>query len=226
MKVKLIAHTEVTDDAFPMNWQPASSDAEHLITGAGRQCYVSFHRPNEKTYEDADYIRRTLIEQAHWSVAEHASVSFRIEGISRNCLLELERHRQFSYSVVSQRYVNMDDVAMVIPPLFRGDEYAEDLINEHLMDARKLYQQLAARAEGLHKAKRKEAREAAREVLPGGVETTLVLSGNHRAFREMLTKRYHQAAAAEIRELATELLRQLREIAPAVYADFPEVPFS
>jgi len=69
---------------------------------------------------------------------------------------------------------------------------------------------------------RKQAREAARYVLPSGMETKIVVTGNHRAWRDMLHKRYSIYADAEIQELATELLKQLRLIAPATYQDFPD----
>lgn len=222
MKIRIAAHTKIQQSAFPMSRQQTSTDAEHLITASGRQCYTSFHRPNPATHDDADYIDRTLLEQGHWSVAEHATVSFRIEGISRNCLAELTRHRQFSYSVISQRFVNSDEAECVIPPLFRGDEWAEDLIRKHMWNSRDLYAALAERATAKHGAARKQAREAARTVLPGGTETSLVMTGNHRSFREMLTKRYSPHADAEIRELATEILRRLRFLAPSIYADFPK----
>jgi thymidylate synthase ThyX len=42
----------------------------------------------------------------------------------------------------------------------------------------------------------------------------------------MLQKRYSVHADAEIRELAAELLRQLKLIAPGCYQDFPEEPFA
>ena len=40
---------------------------------------------------------RHIIDVGHFSVLEHASVSFYITGISRSCTHELIRHRHFSY---------------------------------------------------------------------------------------------------------------------------------
>jgi thymidylate synthase (FAD) len=74
--------------------------------------------------------------------------------------------------------------------------------------------------------KRKQAREAARSVLPNNLSTDIVVSGNHRAWRDMLQKRYSIHADAEIRELATEILALLRSIAPGSFQDFPDTPFS
>jgi len=72
---------------------------------------------------------------------------------------------------------------------------------------------------------RKQAREAARFYLPSGVETKIVVTGNHRAWRDMLHKRYSIHADAEIREFATLILEELRKIAPGTYQDFPDQPF-
>ena len=224
MRVKLIAHTKVVDDAFPMDRQETSTDAEHLITGAGRLCYLSFNRPNPKTHDDRDYIQRTLIEQSHWSIAEHASASFLIEGVSRSLTHEIIRHRHLSFSELSQRFVNVEDAEVVYPPAVRGDAVLETNMDYAFRAARQAYEgnnNLLTTA-GFP---RKQAREAARAVMPNATETKIVVTGNHRSWRDAIGKRWHVAADREICELFGEILRQLREIAPAVYADIPESPY-
>ena len=74
-QVKLLAHTTIDTDAISelMEIQPASTDAETLVTFAGRSCYESWHRPSEATRDDADYIERTIFEQQHCSILEHAT---------------------------------------------------------------------------------------------------------------------------------------------------------
>lgn len=72
---------------------------------------------------------------------------------------------------------------------------------------------------------RKQAREAARAVLPNMTNSPMVVTGNHRAWRYVIKARWHEAADAEIRELAGELLVQLRQIAPATYQDIPSTPY-
>ena len=58
-----------------MEVSPTATDAEDLVEFAGRACYQSFHKPNPKTAENADYIAN-IIAQGHESVLEHATVSF------------------------------------------------------------------------------------------------------------------------------------------------------
>ncbi len=106
--VKLLAHTVINDDVIAelMDIQPQSTDAETLVTFAGRSCYESWHRPRPETYHDKDYIDRTIFEQQHGSILEHATATLYFTGVSRAFLTELTRHRHLSFSVRSQRFVN------------------------------------------------------------------------------------------------------------------------
>lgn len=62
------------------------------------------------------------IRCGHESVLEHASFTFRIEGVSRVLLAQLTRHRLASYSVESQRYCGIaDDVSVIVPPSIDKD---------------------------------------------------------------------------------------------------------
>ena len=230
MKVTLIANTELVSSVVSpyaieewMDLDFESMDAEDLIEFAGRSCFQSFNKPNPATRANKDYIAN-IIAQGHHSVLEHASATFYIEGVSRALTHELIRHRHLSFSELSQRFVNVEDAELVYPPAVRGDAVLETNVDYAFRAARQAYEgnnNLLTTA-GFP---RKQAREAARAVMPNATETKIVVTGNHRAWRDAIGKRYSVHADAEIRELATELLRQLREIAPAVYADFPEVPY-
>lgn len=210
------------------------SDADTLAEFAGRACYQSFHKPNPATRENADYLAN-ILRQQHFSVLEHASATFYVTGVSRALTHELIRHRHLSFSELSQRFVNVENAEFVTPPALR-DTWDELLVGEDrvsgvrgateelIEDGQEVYQALVKYLEGKG-YKRKQAREAARAVMPNATETRIVVTGNMRAWRDMLTKRYSVHADAEIRELATELLRQLRQIAPATFQDFPEEPF-
>jgi thymidylate synthase (FAD) len=68
--------------------------------------------------------------------------------------------------------------------------------------------------------RRKQARQAARAVLPNATETRIVVTGNYRAWRHFIAMRATEHADVEIRELAVECLRQLQRAAPNVFGDF------
>ncbi|AHJ86413.1 thymidylate synthase [Mycobacterium phage 40AC] len=239
MKAKLIAHTGIDTEAlsdigFDVDtewdeWGPRiNDDADDLAEFAGRNCYRSFNRPNPKTARNDDYLAH-ILEVGHESVLEHASATFYIEA-SRSVLTELERHRHLSFSVVSQRYVDPVWLGVLQPPAIDqlpelDRAYAQDVLGHAKDTAAAAYQQLIQIFEA-NELPRKQAREAARAVLPNMTNSPMVVTGNHRAWRYVIKARWHEAADAEIRALAGELLRQLREIAPNTYQDIPNEPYS
>lgn len=231
MRVTLIASTTmhaipesvegtVFADFFYSDRNALMNDADTISHFAGRSCYQEWRMPNEATSTNMGYLAN-ILKQGHESVLEHGSATFYIEGVSRNLTHELIRHRHLSYSELSQRFVNMENAKVVVPPALR-QKGTERLAAMPFS----IVKEYAARVnELLGTYTRKQAREAARAVLPGGTETRIVVSGNHRAWRDMLKKRYSVHADAEICELAEKLLESLRELAPGIYQDFPDQPF-
>lgn len=216
MQVRLIAATQYFEQPEISQLGYHSSDA--LAEFAGRACYQSWDKPNPKTAENVDYLKH-ILDVGHFSVLEHGSATFYIEGISRSLTHELVRHRHFSFSQLSQRFVDESTVDYVIPPAIRdGTAIEYSILTDAMSFALEAYEHLVEsfQERGLS---RKQAREAARAVLPNMTETKIVITGNHRTWREFLAKRLSPTADAEIQELARELLRQLKEIAPNTYQD-------
>ena len=229
MHVSIVASTALNAAALkdPYGYDPYNgtftTDADALAEAAGRLCYKSFNRPNPKTASNAGYLTN-ILRQQHESVLEHASVTFLVRGVSRALLTELTRHRHMSFSVVSQRYVDYAGTEPVIPPALQGNTSAERLIQNAYRFAVADYQNLVDELEeaGLS---RKQAREAARCVLPNAAPVDMLVTGNLRAWRDVLRKRWHVAADAEIRELARLVLIRLRGIAPNSVQDIPVEPY-
>ena len=217
-RVELIAHTAIVPDAIEqrMEIQEGSTDAETLTVYAGRSCYESWSRPNEKTRRDEDYLRRTLFEQGHFSILEHASATFYLTGVSRALLTEFTRHRHLSFSVRSQRFVDESEASIVIPPAARGSEKLTWEFENAATGARHSYRELveALLDSGLT---RKQAREAARAVLPNMVETRIVVTGNLRAWHEVITRRTAPDADAEFQQVAGMIRDELQKLAPEVF---------
>ena len=113
LRVQLVAKTEfVAPDDVP--WGTVADGGQALAEFAGRACYQSWSKPNPRTATNAGYLRH-ILEVGHLSVLEHGSVSFYLTGVSRSLTHELIRHRHFSYSQLSQRYVPERNAAMVEP---------------------------------------------------------------------------------------------------------------
>jgi thymidylate synthase (FAD) len=145
-----------------------------------------------------------------------------VQDVSRALLAELTRHRHLSFSVVSQRYVDYSGTAPVVPPAVQGTE-AENLVHYAYANARGVYVALVGQLvdQGLG---RKAAREAARAVLPNAAPVDMVVTGNLRAWRDVLGKRHSKHADAEIQELARLILGHLRTIAPNSVQDIADEP--
>jgi thymidylate synthase (FAD) len=208
-----------------LHWEDWPTEADALAEAAGRLCYKSFNRPNPKTARNDGYLKN-IIDQGHFNVLEHSSVTFLVRGVSRALLAELTRHRHLSFSVISQRYCSYEDTEPVIPPAIEGHEDLdlEDELVRAYRNSIEAYRHLVTRLEDSG-MKRKQAREAARAVLPNAAPVDMVVTGNLRAWRDVLGKRYHVAADAEIQKFAGLVLGHLRDIAPNSFQDIPESPY-
>ena len=223
-RVQVIAwtHFEAPED---VPWDTDTDGGQALAEFAGRACYQSWTKPNPATASNAGYLHH-ILEVGHLSVLEHGSVTFYLTGISRSLTHELIRHRHFSYSQLSQRYVPERNAALVEPDVIAGDPELHAKFVAAGEAAIAAYTDLL---EGLEKKfadveqatlRRKQARQAARAVLPNATETRIVVTGNYRAWRHFVAMRASEHADVEIRQLAIACLRELSRVAPNVFADF------
>jgi thymidylate synthase (FAD) len=141
--------------------------------------------------------------------------------------MEMERHRHLSWSVVSQRYVDAATFGVVMPPAIReycnpvedpeGNPFGDifSFIND-ANDAMKNYQEWVNELSTECGLPRKQAREAARSVLPNATEVRGVVTGNLRAWSTILPLRAHPTADAEMQEVSHLILDALAPVAPTV----------
>jgi thymidylate synthase (FAD) len=202
MKVSVVGATEpfyeTIGERMNLDRHPNS-----LAEFAGRNCYLSFGKPNPATRNPDDYLSH-IISSGHLSVLEHISLSLYVEGVSRSLLTELERHRHLSFSVVSQRYVDPRKTGYVIPPIFEDGGFEEfyEAIWQTQLD---IYEDLVSLAQK-QGCNGKQSREAARSVLMNMAETRFVVTGNLRTWREIIAKRIDPAADKEIQRFAQSVL--------------------
>lgn len=236
MKVTIVARTVFDGPPSSVPWQAEDNGAQDLAEFAGRACYQSWNRPNPATATNEGYLKH-IIEVGHGSVMHHGQVTFYIEDVSRSLTHELVRHHHLDPSQLSQRFTLLKTgkgrkfgEGYVVPPLFREDGIAATILEEAWVNATVAYEALVERGleliedipEDFRPAgtdAKKAAREAARCVLPNMTPTAVVMSGNHRAWREAIQKRASVHADAEISELFIEIWRQLSRLEPNLYQD-------
>ena len=193
MEVELIALTRyLRGDGRP----------ESLIEHAGRVCYRSESRGDPASFIGA------RIAEGHESIIEHASATFEISGVSRACTHQLVRHRLASYSQESQRYVDLSEPEMVVPPAIVNRADARLVWDRLTGQMGEAYREL--RALGIRK-------EDARFLLPNAASTRIVVTMNFRELLHFFRVRINPAAQWEIRDVALRMLRLLVAESPAVF---------
>lgn len=235
MNVKLLAHTKVSEEMtnylISEGFQENASHGQVIALTAIRTCY-SPNKPSEivalegekyfgrpakdgELGTDADRLIRHIIRSGHTSTLEHLNFTFAVEGVSRSLLAQLTRHRHFSFSVQSQRYVSFgtNDKAQgydaIIPQSIRRkyEENPESHVEflEILDDIQDSYDRL--RKLGV-------PAEDARYVLPNAATCNLVLTGNLRSLLDFYSKRSAKGAQWEIKELADHLKNEVTLVEP------------
>lgn len=180
-------------------------DPEKVIEQAGRTCYLSFDRMEEDS--DTAFIKR-LLKVGHESPLEHAYATFRIRNCSRAMTHQLVRHRLMAVSQQSQRYVDEDQFAYVLPETL-PPEYVEDFRRD-METIQQMYRKWRDR--GLKK-------EDARFVLPNACVSEIVVSADFREWRHIFQLRLSAKAQWEIRKACTKMLAILKQHAPACFED-------
>lgn len=216
-----------------------NSPAENLIEYAGRECYDSFGRGRSSHDFHAH-----LIESGHHNPAYHAFFSWRVSGFSNAFVRELLRHHVGATpSQRSTRYVDESESDVTLHPLIAdlfdtrggsGDaQRVSAAISLAVDKAREAYTTVVPILEaylvgkGVDKGQaRKQARGAARNYLPMGLETSLIWTANIAAMRTVITARGVEGADGEARVFAELLLSQVKQHAPQWFACFVVEPAS
>lgn len=234
MQVKLLAHTQLSDEFFSELFynQPEAitdnpTDGQAVALSAIRTCY-SPGKPSEIVAKEgakyfgkqatdgaggteADRLFRMIVRSGHTSTLEHLSFTFAIEGVSRALLAQLTRHRVgFSYSVQSQRYVKFGSndrsggFEYVVPDSIANNDKIR--FDAMMETVQHMYDLL--REAGV-------PAEDARAVLPQAAACNLVLTANLRAILEFYSKRQHgKGAQGEIADLADALKAAVIDVEP------------
>ena len=196
MQVTLLTHT---------------GDPEQIVAAAARLCYSPSNitditeslTPNKA----AKFIAK-LFALGHESPFEHAVFTFGIEGVSRALTHQLVRHRMASYSQQSQRYVDGGNFDIIIPDSIQSDEKALASFQNAILQTQNVYKQLTELG---------VSKEDARFVLPNASDTRIIMTANARSLFNFFKHRCCARAQWEIKHLADEMLRLVKQVAPAIF---------
>lgn len=145
-----------------------------------------------------------ILSNRHLGVLEHAVFTFGVEGVSRDFSHQMVRHRNTSYDQQSLHYTLAPEGFEMAQPIGMSEEDQTDwdLLKER---AFRLYTRLV---------KRGAPREEARHILPGGIQTRLIMTANLRQWLSFVEVRSCVVNCREIEVVALRVKRLLEDLMP------------
>lgn len=197
-----------------------TQEAYSLLERIGRVCYKSEDRI---TNDSAAKFIKSIVARNHLSVIEHCVVTIRFI-VNRGVSHELVRHRITSVSQESTRFCNynkQNHLEFIIPhwldvkegifsynDLVPGSQNPEQIFLYSLLMAEETYNALIVSG---------KKPEDARDVLPIGVKTELVMTANLREWLLICNLRTAKTAHPNMRQVMSMVLNALQLKYPEIF---------
>lgn len=172
------------------------------------------HRSEDAQTEDSweRFIPAVVMGHGDWSIVEHASatVDFLVD---RGVTHELVRHRLFSFTQESTRFVNYEKkmpASFIVPPFVEGTTMSPVAWNDAIEAAEESYKELI---------KGGASPQIARSVLPNALASRIIVTGNLRNFRHLFLMRTTKETHPQFRQVMLPLLEEFQKKIPLLYAD-------
>ena len=177
-----------------------------------RAARVSHRSENAQTSDSWDpFLKAVVLGHGDWSVVEHASATV-IFRVDRGVTHELVRHRLFSFTQESTRFVNYKrrglGLEFVRPSMLSAEE--DILWRNSCADAEKSYFSLLDMG-----ARPQEARS----ILPNALAATVVVTGNLRSWRYIFLARTSKETHPDFSRVMIPLLQTFKERVPLIFDD-------
>lgn len=183
------------------------------------------HKSEDAQTEDSwkRFIETVVLQHGDWSVTEHATATV-IFRVDRGITHELVRHRLFSYTQESTRFVNgrksypeglefirpqnIEDIEILSP----ADDNYESAFQFRTVCvlAESVYLNLLS--QGVRP-------QEARSVLPNALASTIAMTGNLRSWRWFFLARTTKEAHPDMRRVTIPLLGEFQRRIPLLYDD-------
>lgn len=164
------------------------------------------------------FLQAVVVQRGDWSVAEHATVTV-IFRVDRGVTHELVRHRHFSFTQESTRFVNYnkkDKDGNVVHPIefIRPDTKPLDFGTDGWHDC-------IAKAEFTyrHMINQGWSPQEARSVLPNALASTISVTGNLRMWRWFFLARTTSETHPDFKRVTIPLLAEFKRLIPILYDD-------
>lgn len=188
----------------------AGIGALRFIEWAGRISHRSEDKATADSYDR--FLRAVVIGHGDWSIVEHASASVDMT-VDRGITHELVRHRLFSFTQESTRFVNYEKkmpASFIGPPIPTNPACIAEDWTEAIRGCEKAYKSMIAAG---------VAPQLARSVFPNALASRIIITGNLRNWRHFLLMRTTKESHPQMREVTIPLLVQFKEKIPILFED-------
>lgn len=175
------------------------------------------HRSEEKQTLDSweRFIKAVVMDHGDWSVVEH-SYATAIFRVNRGVTHELVRHRLFSFTQESTRFVNgrkgyPEGLEFIDP------ECAKDIDYKGVVQQHTSFQLAESTYLGLLDVGWRP--QEARAVLPNALAATIAVTGNLRNWRHLLLMRTSKETHPDFKQVTLPLLLTFKERVPLLFDD-------
>lgn len=178
-------------------------------------CGCISHRSEEKQTDTSweRFIRSVVLDHGDWSITEHSTVSVDFL-VDRGITHEIVRHRLFSFTQESTRFVNYEKK---MPPsfIYPNPDNWEGYIDDptwcsFIVGAENQYKNMLAAG---------CAPQIARGVFPNALASKLIVTGNLRNWRHFFIMRTTKEAHPQMRQVTIPLLEEFKRLIPVLYED-------
>lgn len=182
------------------------------IEWCGRISHRSEDTQGDTSWER--FIPAVVMGHGDWSIVEHASVSVDMI-VDRGITHEIVRHRLFSFTQESTRFVNYEKK---MPPSFIMPDFsalayrheAETNWRRQIQNCEQAYRDLLVSG---------ATPQLARSVFPNALASRIVTTGNLRNWRHFLIMRTTKEAHPQMRQVTIPLLKEFKSKIPLLFDD-------
>lgn len=179
------------------------------------------HRSEDRQTSDSwqRFLTSVVMSKGDWSVVEHASATV-VFRVNRGVTHELVRHRLFSFTQESTRFVNgrksyPDGLEFIDPVQVADDVSKYTDFHVSYENAEAVY--LNALDHGIRP-------QEARAVLPNALASTIAVTGNLRSWRHLFIMRTTKETHPDFRDVTVPLITEMRRRVPLLFDDI--IPMS
>lgn len=227
-------------DGYEVPGPDVATDPALLIALAAKRCYMSFEpglNPNvTRVRSDLVAYLDNILASGHGSVLEHAVYTFAIEGVSRVFTAEMNRHRAgWAISEGSLRFIRFDrDIPYWIPTSLTERASDDPDLADRKAASRAVFDATFETVEHYYAELlkiwemdegdknfdyKKRVTSCLSRIVPLGVATGGVWTGNVRALRHVIALRTEPAAEEEIFHVFSRIAELMLAAEPALFGD-------